>query len=50
MTKIKYSEQELRGIILKDIRDEDPIAFENHSEESLNQMVEEVLDEMKGGK
>lgn len=50
MTKIKYSEKELKKIIFEDIRDEDPIAFENHSEESLDQMVEEVLNEMKGDK
>ena len=50
MTKIKYSEKELKKIILEDIRDEDPIAFENHSEETLDQIVKEALNEMKGGK
>lgn len=50
MTKIKYSEQELREIIFKEIRDEDPVSFESISEESLDQMVEERLADMKGGK
>lgn len=50
MTKIKYSEDELREIIFEEIRDEDPISFENKSEESLDQMIEERLADMKGGK
>jgi hypothetical protein len=49
MTKTKYSEDELREIIFEEIRDEDPIAFENISDESLNQMVEERLVDMEGG-
>jgi hypothetical protein len=47
MKNIKYSEEELREIIFEDLRLEDPINFENYSEETISQKVEEVLSDMK---